>query len=147
MLSYLPGVPDELRLQIDPAFVCQHEDRPQAVRQFMAEFRLVVIDSPDAGLCLDELGQIAHIPHEAKRELLCAPDAAIPSGLKLLIELIELKCCLLKIAEFHVCRPTGTDRPAAGSGRFIRSIFPQFPRCQAVPNATFLSGLPASMYR
>ena len=44
------GVPGELGLQVDAAFVREHEDRPQAVRQFVAELGLAVVDMPDAGI-------------------------------------------------------------------------------------------------
>src|SRR5690349_17166734 len=69
MGNQLFGVPDKRGLQIDAALVCQDHDRPQAVRQLVAEFRLAIIDIAHAGVRLDKLCQVAHVADETKREL------------------------------------------------------------------------------
>ena len=84
----LPGVPDKLRLQVNSALVCQDHDRPQAVRQFMTEFRLAVVDTPDTSVCLDQFGQIAHVSYETERKFSRRPDAPLPLDLKLFVEIV-----------------------------------------------------------
>ena len=86
----LCGVADKGRLQIDAALVGQHQDRPQAVGQFVGQLRLAVVDVADAGVRLDQLCQVADITHEAQGEFLRGPGPAVLSCLQLLIERIEL---------------------------------------------------------
>ena len=54
----------------------------------MTKFRLAVVNSSDAGVCLDQFCQIAYIAYEAKRKFLNGPDAAVSLGLKLFVEIV-----------------------------------------------------------
>ena len=87
--NQLFSVPDKLRLQVDPALVCQDNNRPQAIRQFMPKLPLAVINIPDAGVGLNQFRQIAHIPYEAKRKFFCVPDAPPPLSLELFVEVVQ----------------------------------------------------------
>lgn len=71
----------------------------------MPKFRLMVVDRPDAGVCLDQLCQITDISHESERELLRAPDAPPALSLQLFVEIVELERCLFEIAEIHIVPP------------------------------------------
>lgn len=75
MLRDFPGVPDELRLQINSALVGEDENRPQAIRKLMAELGMAIIDGADASVRLDQLCQVSDITDEAERKFLCRPDA------------------------------------------------------------------------
>jgi hypothetical protein len=86
--GYLSGVFHKLRFQIDPALVGQHDDRPQAVRQFVTQFGLAVIDTSNTGVCLDKFRQITNIAYETERKLFGRPDAPILLGLKLFVKLV-----------------------------------------------------------
>jgi hypothetical protein len=112
ILRDLSGIPDKLFLQINSAFVCQDKDRPQAIRELMTEFGMTIIDGADAGVRLHKFGQVAYIPNEAERKLLCGPDATPFLDLELLVELVELQCRSFQIAEAHFMSPnSGVKRP------------------------------------
>jgi hypothetical protein len=111
MLGDLSRVPDEFRFKIDAALVGEHENRSQAVRQFMAEPGLTGIDGSNAGMRLDQLRQIADVPHEAKRQLLSSPDTTVALGLELFVKRVQLKGRLLEIAEFHGLRSPRPIKP------------------------------------
>ena len=68
----------------------------------MTELRLAVIDIPDAGMRLDQFRQVAYVTHETERKFLCAPDAPPSLDLKLFVEVVQMQCGFLKVAEIHV---------------------------------------------
>src|SRR5690242_8807939 len=84
-------VPDKLRLQINAALVCQDDDGPQTVRQLVTQLFSAVIDIPNAGVRLNQLGQIAYVPHEAERKLFRGPDASPPLRFEFFIERVQLQ--------------------------------------------------------
>jgi hypothetical protein len=70
--------PDELALGIDPVQVRQHQDRPEAVGQLVAQPLAVVRDLPHAGLGQRQLGEVADVADEPQRDLLPGATPARP---------------------------------------------------------------------
>jgi hypothetical protein len=53
----------------------------------MCERTIGVVDVPHAFMCLDELGEVAHVPYEAERQLFQRPCTSIRLALERFVAL------------------------------------------------------------